>query len=110
MQVLGAIGGSDQVLVFVHSRKETYKTGKFLKDTAMAAETLARFVKVHHRCPLQIYSESWDVPSMAPNLYLHSKLSIMCSKITAYLVLLGMRSSRALGYDHDQRQQGLLAC
>ena len=45
VQVLGAIGGSDQVLVFVHSRKETYKTGKFLKDTAMAAETLARFVK-----------------------------------------------------------------
>ena len=45
-QVLGAIGGNDQVLVFVHSRKETYKTGKFLKETAMAAETLARFVKV----------------------------------------------------------------
>jgi len=45
VQVLGAIGGSDQVLVFVHSRKETYKTGKYLKDTAMAAETLARFVK-----------------------------------------------------------------
>ena len=50
-QVLGAIGGSDQVLVFVHSRKETYKTGKFLKDTAMAAETLARFVKARSLRP-----------------------------------------------------------
>jgi hypothetical protein len=34
-----------QVLIFVHSRKETAKTARYLKDTALANEHLARFMR-----------------------------------------------------------------
>jgi pre-mRNA-splicing helicase BRR2 len=34
-----------QVLVFVHSRKETAKTASFIKDTALKEEKLAKFIK-----------------------------------------------------------------
>jgi hypothetical protein len=34
-----------QVLIFVHSRKETAKTARHLKDTALANEHLARFMR-----------------------------------------------------------------
>lgn len=37
--------GKHQVLVFVHSRKETAKTAKFLKDEAMRNDTLAKILK-----------------------------------------------------------------
>eukprot|EP00958_Prasinococcus_capsulatus_P026621 scaffold4916_cov371-Prasinococcus_capsulatus_cf.AAC.3 len=37
--------GKHQVLIFVHSRKETAKTARFLRDTAMANGTLAKFLK-----------------------------------------------------------------
>eukprot|EP00798_Chlamydomonas_sp_ICE-L_P019205 gene19205-25823_t len=37
--------GKHQVLVFVHSRKETAKTARFIKETAISNETLARFMK-----------------------------------------------------------------
>ena len=36
--------GKHQVLIFVHSRKETAKTARYIKDTAMAAELLARIL------------------------------------------------------------------
>jgi len=36
--------GKSQTLVFVHSRKETAKTAKFLRDMAMEKETLAQFI------------------------------------------------------------------
>ena len=37
--------GKSQVLVFVHSRKETAKTAKALRDLAMENETLGRFMR-----------------------------------------------------------------
>ena len=37
--------GKHQVLIFVHSRKETAKTAKFIKDEAMKNETLMRILK-----------------------------------------------------------------
>ncbi|ESQ34697.1 hypothetical protein EUTSA_v10006525mg [Eutrema salsugineum] len=37
--------GKHQVLIFVHSRKETAKTANAIKDTAMANDTLSRFLK-----------------------------------------------------------------
>lgn len=37
--------GRNQTLVFVHSRKETAKTAKFLRDMAMEKETITQFVK-----------------------------------------------------------------
>ncbi|EPQ53751.1 Sec63-domain-containing protein [Gloeophyllum trabeum ATCC 11539] len=37
--------GKNQVLVFVHSRKETAKTAKFIRDMAIEKETITQFVK-----------------------------------------------------------------
>ncbi|VYS46739.1 unnamed protein product [Arabidopsis thaliana] len=37
--------GKHQVLIFVHSRKETSKTARAIRDTAMANDTLSRFLK-----------------------------------------------------------------
>jgi len=37
--------GKNQTLVFVHSRKETAKTARFLRDTAIEKETITQFVK-----------------------------------------------------------------
>ncbi|KAL1219764.1 DExH-box ATP-dependent RNA helicase DExH12 [Cardamine amara subsp. amara] len=37
--------GKHQVLIFVHSRKETAKTATAIQDTAMANDTLSRFLK-----------------------------------------------------------------
>ncbi|KAF8270130.1 putative RNA helicase [Lactarius quietus] len=37
--------GKNQTLVFVHSRKETAKTSKFIRDMAIEKETITQFVK-----------------------------------------------------------------
>lgn len=37
--------GKHQVLIFVHSRKETAKTARYLKDTAIAQDVMARFMR-----------------------------------------------------------------
>lgn len=37
--------GKNQTLVFVHSRKETAKTAKFIRDMAIEKETIAQFVR-----------------------------------------------------------------
>lgn len=37
--------GKQQVLIFVHSRKETSKTGRSLRDMALANDTIAKFLK-----------------------------------------------------------------
>ncbi|CAJ1958047.1 unnamed protein product [Sphenostylis stenocarpa] len=40
-----AVAGKHQVLIFVHSRKETAKTARAIRDTALANDTLGRFLK-----------------------------------------------------------------
>ncbi|KAE8717867.1 SNRNP200 protein [Hibiscus syriacus] len=40
-----AVAGKHQVLIFVHSRKETGKTARAIRDTALANDTLSRFLK-----------------------------------------------------------------
>lgn len=40
-----AVAGKHQVLIFVHSRKETAKTARAVRDTALANDTLSRFLK-----------------------------------------------------------------
>jgi pre-mRNA-splicing helicase BRR2 len=40
-----AAAGKHQVLIFVHSRKETVKTAKAIRDTALANNTISRFLK-----------------------------------------------------------------
>ncbi|OLL21933.1 Pre-mRNA-splicing factor brr2 [Neolecta irregularis DAH-3] len=37
--------GREQVLVFVHSRKETAKTAKYIKDKALEEETITKFLR-----------------------------------------------------------------
>ncbi|KIY53142.1 putative RNA helicase [Fistulina hepatica ATCC 64428] len=44
-KVLEQTEARNQVLVFVHSRKETAKTAKFIRDTAVEKETITSFVK-----------------------------------------------------------------
>jgi pre-mRNA-splicing helicase BRR2 len=40
-----AAAGKHQVLIFVHSRKETAMTAKAIRDTALANDTVSRFLK-----------------------------------------------------------------
>ena len=40
-----ALAGKHQVLIFVHSRRETAKTARAIRDTALANNTLGRFLK-----------------------------------------------------------------
>ncbi|KAK7272679.1 hypothetical protein RJT34_29429 [Clitoria ternatea] len=40
-----AVAGKHQVLIFVHSRKETAKTARAIRDTALGNDTLGRFLK-----------------------------------------------------------------
>ncbi len=37
--------GKHQILIFVHSRKETAKTARYLKETALSNESLAKLVR-----------------------------------------------------------------
>jgi len=37
--------GKNQVLIFVHSRKETVKTAKTLRDTCLEKETIGQFLR-----------------------------------------------------------------
>ncbi|CAJ2650466.1 unnamed protein product [Trifolium pratense] len=43
-KVMG-VAGKHQVLIFVHSRKETAKTARAIRDAALANDTLGRFLK-----------------------------------------------------------------
>ena len=40
--------GKHQVLIFVHSRKETAKTARYLKEEALREDRLAQFMRVLH--------------------------------------------------------------
>jgi hypothetical protein len=45
--------GKHQVLIFVHSRKETAKTARFLKEEALREDKLASFMRVPALRPLK---------------------------------------------------------
>ena len=40
-----SVAGKHQVLIFVHSRKETAKTAHAIRDSALANDTVSRFIK-----------------------------------------------------------------
>ncbi|PHT28564.1 U5 small nuclear ribonucleoprotein kDa helicase [Capsicum baccatum] len=40
-----SVAGKQQVLIFVHSRKETSRTARAIRDTALANDTLGKFLK-----------------------------------------------------------------
>ena len=52
VQVLES-AGKHQVLIFVHSRKETAKTARFLKEEALREDKLSLFMKARPQlqCP-----------------------------------------------------------
>jgi pre-mRNA-splicing helicase BRR2 len=58
--------GQNQTLVFVHSRKETAKTAKFLRDMAVEKETIALFVKANAATREILTDEAGNVKD--PNL------------------------------------------
>lgn len=58
--------GKNQTLVFVHSRKETAKTAKFIRDTAVEKETITQFVKPESATREILLSEVENVKD--PNL------------------------------------------
>ena len=59
--------GKHQVLIFVHSRKETAKTARFLKEEALREDKLASFMRVRaaallHPCPFTTLSRVLQGP------------------------------------------------
>ena len=50
MQTLDC-AGKHQVLIFVHSRKETAKTARYLKEEALREDRLAQFMRVLRLLP-----------------------------------------------------------
>ncbi|GAW10525.1 Sec63-domain-containing protein [Lentinula edodes] len=54
-------GGRNQSLVFVHSRKETAKTGVYLRDTALAKDTITSFVNPSSAIREILTSESQSI-------------------------------------------------
>ncbi|THU79091.1 hypothetical protein K435DRAFT_811003 [Dendrothele bispora CBS 962.96] len=56
----------DQTLVFVHSRKDTAKTAKFLRDMAMEKETITQFVRADGATREILQEEAGNVKD--PNL------------------------------------------
>ena len=60
--------GKSQVLVFVHSRKETAKTATFLRDAALDAGELGRFVKDDSATKEILRSEAEDESMKNPDL------------------------------------------
>lgn len=58
--------GKNQTLVFVHSRKETAKTAKFIRDMAIEKETITQFVKPEGATREILLEESNNVKD--PNL------------------------------------------
>lgn len=55
LQVLDSVG-KHQVLIFVHSRKETAKTARYLKEEALKDDKLAQFMQV---CHLSFKTRRW---------------------------------------------------
>lgn len=58
--------GKNQTLVFVHSRKETAKTAKFIRDMAIEKETITQFVRAEAATREILEQESQNVKD--PNL------------------------------------------
>ncbi|KAF9504269.1 hypothetical protein BS47DRAFT_1355400 [Hydnum rufescens UP504] len=53
--------GKHQTLVFVHSRKETSKTAKFIRDMAMEKDTISQFVRADSATREILQTEAEDV-------------------------------------------------
>jgi pre-mRNA-splicing helicase BRR2 len=58
--------GKDQIIIFVHSRKETAKTAKFLRDHALEMDTITQFLRADPATREILTSEAETVSD--PNL------------------------------------------
>ncbi|PKI68193.1 hypothetical protein CRG98_011392 [Punica granatum] len=58
-----ASAGKHQVLIFVHSRKETAKTARAIRDTALANDTLSRFLRDDDAIRMILQKEADNVKS-----------------------------------------------
>eukprot|EP00271_Cylindrocystis_brebissonii_P012705 TRINITY_DN317_c0_g1_i1.p1 TRINITY_DN317_c0_g1~~TRINITY_DN317_c0_g1_i1.p1 ORF type:complete len:2233 (-),score=420.67 TRINITY_DN317_c0_g1_i1:1930-8628(-) len=56
--------GKHQVLIFCHSRKETAKTAKAIRDMALAKDTLGRFLKEDSATRLMLQEEAENMKSL----------------------------------------------
>src|SRR5258707_5161303 len=68
--------GKNQTLVFVHSRKETAKTAKFLRDMAVEKKTITQFVKADGGTREILTAEAgsvqdWDPHELLPFGFAH---------------------------------------
>ena len=50
----------DQIIIFVHSRKETAKTAKFLRDHALENDTITQFLRADGGATRDILQEASD--------------------------------------------------
>ncbi|KAF0902989.1 hypothetical protein E2562_022619 [Oryza meyeriana var. granulata] len=66
--------GKHQVLIFVHSRKETAKIARAIRDTALANDTLNRFLK-DDSASQEILGKSLEEPSAKINVLLQAYIS-----------------------------------
>ena len=69
MQTLDC-AGKHQVLIFVHSRKETAKTARYLKEEALKEDRLAQFMKVlpcSEQAQLPPWLHLWSIPRSIPS-------------------------------------------
>ena len=67
MQTLDC-AGKHQVLIFVHSRKETAKTARYLKEEALKEDRLAQFMKVllpSEQMQLTAWRHLWSSPHIS---------------------------------------------
>jgi pre-mRNA-splicing helicase BRR2 len=77
-QVLEA-AGKHQVLIFVHSRKETAKTARFLKEEFLKNDTLAKLLRDDSASREILQVLSWGSVQVAPSSA-HTSAGVSCSE------------------------------
>ncbi|GFY86340.1 U5 small nuclear ribonucleoprotein helicase [Actinidia rufa] len=78
------IAGKHQVLIFVHSRKETAKTARSIRDAALANDTLGRFLKEDSvsREILHIAIQNWADRQLVEDLFADGHVQVLVSTAT----------------------------
>ena len=81
--------GRQQVLIFVHSRKETSKTAKAIRDMCLEKDTLGLFLKEGSASTevLRTEAEQTKVPRLTVHVHCIRKLHVQstCTYICMYM-------------------------
>lgn len=75
--------GKHQVLIFVHSRKETAKTARFLKEEALKEDKLAMFMRVSHPSCSSLLLQGMSWP---PTMFLWVSCSVFLTREALHLL------------------------